>query len=107
MAASLATVVRNSRMIPNMVMRLVDVTGDTSYPAGGYSISAADVDLKNIFVAIPVAVNGYEVDWDVANGKLKLFKNSGTPTSNPMVEVTAATNVSAVTVRMLFIGEHK
>jgi len=87
--------------------RVIQVTGDSSYPSGGYALGAAECDMKKIVSVEPVIQVGYVVEWNRATGKLLFYKNSATPTSNPLSEVTAGTNLTAVTVEVLVLGEHR
>lgn len=88
---------------------LADVTFDSSYPTGGEAVSPPQLGLQSVdFVSVSSA-DGYIVEYDYANGKLI----ARTPTNvsdgeaaaaAPADEVANATDLSAVTVRVLAIG---
>jgi hypothetical protein len=90
-----------------LAFRTLDVTGDASYPTGGYTLDLAALDMKRIVTVEPVTQVGYVVEWNPATSKLMFYKNQATANSNPLAEVAAATNMSAVTVRVFVIGEHR
>lgn len=88
-----------------LAMRVIEFTGDSSYPTGGYLIDPTFVGLKNIQWADTPAMSGHATQFDFANNKLLLYKNQATANSNPLVEVTAATNVTTVTGRFAIWGD--
>lgn len=70
------------------------ITGDTSYPTGGYALSAGSFGLNSLDRVIPDGVDqsgAVLVVWNNATQKLQLFSALGT-------EVVNATNVSARSV---------
>jgi hypothetical protein len=85
--------------------RVISVTGDSSYPTGGYALSLTECDMKRIVSVEPIVQSGHIVEWSRSTGKLLFYKNQATANSNPMVEVTAATNLTGVTVEVLVLGE--
>lgn len=95
MAATVASV---SNHVPGDLREvIVDVTGDTSYPTGGYAVAPAN--LATIVLAdvqVPAAT-GHIVSWDYAASKLKVFTAQG-------AEVANATNLSTMTARIAFLG---
>jgi hypothetical protein len=105
MAASLKFVAQGPMEV--LAYRVVQVTGDASYPTGGYTLDLAVLDMKRIVSIEPVTQVGYVIEWNRATSKLMFYKNQATANSNPLVEVTAATNLSAVTVEVLVLGEHR
>lgn len=79
-------------------------TFDTTYPTGGEPCSAADLGLTRvdwaeatIVSATGAGVNVANCDYDVANGKIKLFDE--TP-----AEVANAANVATVVVQIVAYG---
>lgn len=91
---------------------------DTSYPTGGYTgfstmvaaaARAATPPLPDTFAAADVYgikildCAGYVPAYDKTNDKLKLYWCAGA--GAPMTEVTNATNLSAVTLRL--VVEHQ
>jgi hypothetical protein len=87
--------------------RVVDVTGDSSYPTGGYTADLAALDMKKIVSVEPVTQVGYVIEWNPATSKIMFYKNQATANSNPLQEVANATSLVGVTVRVLVIGEHR
>jgi hypothetical protein len=85
--------------------RVVDVTADTSYPTGGYPLDLTALDMKRIISVEPVVQIGHIIEWNRATQKLLLYRNSATPTSNPLTEVAAATNLASISVEVLVLGE--
>ena len=77
-----------------------DITGDNSYPTGGYTISAAKVGLKTIqgieVIRANTAAVATSARWNSTTGKLMLYNGS--------TQVSNATNVSGYTYRIIFIG---
>jgi hypothetical protein len=106
MAATTAIVRRGAS--GDLFERLVDVTLDNSYPAGGYPLTAQQLGFglngQIIFVDAPTSkTGGWEAGWDYTNGKLQVFDSSGAA-SSAMHEVAAATVLTGVVVRMLCRG---
>lgn len=93
-----ATIVANKRTKMLAVYAVIaDVTGDASYPTGGYAITPAIFGLTTFdFVLVPSA-KGYGANYNDATGKIVVYASAGT-------EVTAATNLSAVTFRIMAMG---
>jgi hypothetical protein len=69
-----------------------DITFDTSYPTGGYSITAASLGWSAIDGILKLgesgATKGYDLTWDTANSKLMAFR---TATVTPAGTVAAPT----------------
>ena len=68
-----------------------DVTFDTSYPTGGYSL-ASIIPLQTIFGSYPLggvtAAMGYSFYWNTATSKLQITVSASiTPTASPTVTV--------------------
>lgn len=82
--------------------RVVDVTGDSSYPTGGESFLAADVGFDRIIGVSCIAVTDgadavSNVCYDAENDKLLFLDEAG-------ADVTNAEDVSGVTVRLRILG---
>lgn len=103
MAASLKFVSQGPTSV--LSFRVISVTGDASYPAGGYPLNLTECDMKRIVSVEPVVQVGHIIEWNRATGKLLFYKNQATANSNQMVEVTAATNLTGITVEVLVLGE--
>ena len=58
-----------------------DITLDTSYPTGGYAISAANLGWSEITGVLELGGNsasgGYVAKWDKVNSKLMMFRSGG------------------------------
>ena len=105
-------------------VRFVDVTFDTSYDAGGESLTPGSVALAEIVGATILGNNsGFLVAFDATARKLKVFNTlaahthventaaaytqnavTGAATAAAAGEVAAATDLSSVTVRLLVLG---
>jgi hypothetical protein len=96
---------------------LVEVTGDTSYPAGGYAFGTAQLQnlsggafstIESIEVVNPWFNSGgpstYIAAWNKSTGKLQAFAQGTAGAAIAQIEVTAATNLAAFTctVRVRF-----
>jgi len=55
--------------------RVVDITMDTDYPTGGWTLSASSFKLNGILAVWPCGAqeDGYVPVWDRSAGKLKMF----------------------------------
>lgn len=96
---------------PGVVMKVVDVTFDSSYNTGGEAIAAADVELDRIDAIIPGPLvksdlsDAYHCEYDPANGTLLAYRDTSTNTT--LTQVPATTNLSAYTTRCLVIGHRR
>jgi hypothetical protein len=70
--------------------RVVEVTTDGAYAAGGYAITAANLGLEGaIELVIPGGgTGGFVPGWDHANKKLKFYK-TGSALSGELAECAA------------------
>ena len=82
---------------------------DTSYPTGGEAFAIADTQNDVTLERLThVAGNGggYIIEWDKANQKAKLmFGDNNNAADGPLIEVANTTDLSAVTVNFLAIGQ--
>jgi hypothetical protein len=107
MAASPAIVKRGAA--GDLFFRIVDVTLDGNYPAGGYPLTPAQLGLGasgRVFMVDAATVSttgGWLTGWDYVNGKLQVFDGSGAA-SAAMHEVAAATVLTGVVVRVFVMG---
>jgi len=89
--------------------RIVDVTLDSSYPAGGYPLASKDLGFGGSgridFVSAGGAskTGGWEAAWDYTNSKLQIFDSSGAAAA-VMHECTAGTSLAGVVVRLSVKG---
>ena len=84
---------------------VADVTGSSSYATGGDSYTNAQFDMYvGADAIVDGGTSGYVLVPDLANKKIK-FMRPGVA-STPLVEETAATNLSTVTGRVIVFGEN-
>ncbi len=94
----------------NKVAKLVSVTGDTSYPTGGYDVNAdrTKLGLAILEALVPLGgltSGGLGVVWDATNKKVKLYRyDYPAAAAGAAVEVPNATDVSAEKFDALVIG---
>ena len=91
--------------------RVYDVTFDSSYPTGGESLTASDVNLRKIeqlivhgpATATRGGTTGVLATYDYTNSKLQAFwGNAGTASVLP--EVTGTTDIATQICRITAIG---
>lgn len=85
----------------------VDITLDASYPAGGWPITAANLNLTNLYDLKPPAVGigsslAYPLRWDHATGKLLAFEGNAAAGTG-MQEMDAA-DLSGEVIRCFYEG---
>lgn len=99
------TIVDQSAGLERFKVRIADFQFDNSYATGGEALAPADLGLSAFrFVMLEEDADGYVVKFDRANNKLMLFVEEAVAAGGPLLEVAAATDVSAVVVRVLAIG---
>lgn len=105
MAATVTSVFSGSVLGAKQRVSVTTVTGDASYATGGYAISGNQVGFNRITAVVPVANTGYIPVWDATNSKLKVFYSDNNNASDgPLIEVPAATDLSAVSFTVLAFG---
>jgi hypothetical protein len=92
----------------DLFQRLVDVTFDGSYPAGGYPLTPAQLGFgqNGVIYFVDGATSktaGWLIGWDYTNSKLQVFDGSGAA-STAMHEIAAATSLTGVVARLLAQG---
>jgi hypothetical protein len=108
MAATPAIVNRGAA--GDLFSRIVDVTLDGSYPAGGYALTPQQLGFglngQILFVDAGTVskTGGWLVGWDYTNGKLQVFDGSGAA-SAAMHEAGAGTVLTTVVVRLQVFGK--
>jgi len=89
--------------------RIVDVTLDSSYPAGGYPLASKDLGFGQsgridfVDSGGGSKTGGWEAAWDYTNNKLQVFDSSGAA-NVAMHEVAGGTSLTGVVVRLLVRG---
>ena len=81
----------------DMFVRIVDITFDAAYAAGGYTLDTRAIGIGSSGVVLAVIpcgeVDGYNAEWDESASKLKVRDSSGAVgVANP----EAATNLAAL-----------
>lgn len=79
------------------------VTGPASYVAGGFAVTAADFGLGQILEVLPFQASGYVAEYIAGTGKI-LVRWTGATTASILAEITNATDISAVSFKVLAIG---
>jgi len=107
MAASASVVSRGAA--GELFFRLVDVTLDGSYPAGGYPLVPKEIGFGTNGVVVHVdgamsKTGGWTVGYDHTTGKLQVFDGSGA--ANAIAhEVAPATVLTGVVARLMVWGK--
>lgn len=77
------TILRKGYLVGGMKRSLVDVLFDSSYPTGGEVLGANECGLSQILAAIDtksgIADGGYSFKYNVATGKIQVFRGAGAP----------------------------
>lgn len=93
-----ATIVTNKRTkMQAMYVAVADVTGDDSYPTGGYPITPAIFGLTTFDTVLVPSSSGYTANYNAATGKIVVYASANTQVAN-------AVDLSAVTFRILAMG---
>ena len=106
MAATVTSVFSGSLLGAKQRISVTTITGDSSYATNGYAITANQVGFSRITAVLAVGANtGYVPVWDATNSKLKVFYGDNNNASDgPLIEVPAATDLSAVSFTVLAFG---
>src|SRR5258708_6724059 len=109
MAITPAPLTAGKFTIGNKKMRMIDVTFTGAYATGGETITPVSVGMKRIMNVIGNVTEAagqttnWQVHWDAANTKLKMF---GAAVGATGATEHAAAAYAAVTVgHLIFIGE--
>lgn len=89
---------------------VVDITLDASYAIGGEALNISQLGLTDIWFAsivqsVPINTTSYVFGWDKTNKKIVAYWVDTTTDGAALAEVTAETDLSAVTVRCFFYGQ--
>lgn len=95
------TIQRHGKMLSHLA-KFVDVTCDSSYATGGYSLTAADLGLQRIDFVDAGASGGYVPEYNYSTNKLLVRWSGGS--GAVLSQVTNATDLSAVTFRLYVLG---
>jgi len=100
-----ATAVSGSRVNPGLVMKLVSIAFDSSYPTGGEDLVAADVGLTAIVKVLPNPASGYIFRYNHSTAKLMIFYGDWNNASDgALIELPNTTNASLLIPRVLILG---
>lgn len=85
---------------------VTEVTMDSSYPTGGEAVTAAQLGLATVDVAICSTNTGHIAQYDKANAKIKLYyADYDAVADGALIEVPNTTNVAAVVVTVVAYGK--
>lgn len=85
---------------------IYQVTLDSSYPTGGEAAdftALAPFSAVDIVMILGVDAGGRHIEWDISAGKFVVYE-SGTADA-ALDEINAATDLSAVTITVMVIGD--
>jgi hypothetical protein len=95
---------------PPVFLDLVSFAGDGAYPTGGTAAFQTTFRTKvksarEILAVIPQDCGGYVPCYDKTNDKLKVyFANNDGGADGPLIEVTSAADLSAITFNVLVVS---
>lgn len=82
---------------------VADVTFDESYQSGGLPVTLGDLGLYRVtFVQVSPSA-GYAFEYDYSDGKILVY-GTGSEDEEPFTELSADTDLSSVTVRVMAYG---
>ena len=88
--------------------RIVNVTFENPYVAGGHSFTPANAGLASFtFVAASPdasALPGYVVQYNYTTQKLQVFTDRAVNAASPLAEASGSPNLSTLVVRVLCVG---
>lgn len=81
---------------------IADVTFDASYATGGEALSLPQIGIQRASFVQASPNGGYVPAYDYATGKILVYATGGE--GDPLDEVAATADLSALTVRLLAVG---
>lgn len=98
MAATIRKVPDTADVTQKSRTQMIEITGDTSYPSGGYPISGPNAGMSRIdgMFTIGSSAAGYKAVYDYVNKKVLFYSNGS--------QVANTTNISSITIRMKVLG---
>lgn len=100
-----STAVSGARVNPGLVMKVISVAFDDSYPSGGEDLTASMVGLTAITKVIANSVSGYLIRYNYSTAKLMIFYSDSNNASDAVLtELPDATNASLLIPRVLIFG---
>jgi hypothetical protein len=92
----------------DLFYRVVDITMDNNYPAGGWPIAPKDVGLGNngviFFVHAMGMISGRGMEWDQTNKKLMVRDFSGAANA-ATPEITTVAQMAGIVARVIAWGK--
>ncbi len=98
----------------NKLGRMIPITFDSSYPSGGYTgvgqvvtglLKVQWADMMPLYDGVAQPAHAFIAVYDIASALIRVFGMAvAAGQATPLLEVTAATNLSAYTSRLLVIG---
>lgn len=82
--------------------RIVDVTLDGAYAAGGEPLTATTLGLTAVYIAACYPTGGNVFQYDVTNALLKCWQDNNDAADGPLQDATA--EPGALVVRMYVVG---
>ena len=103
MAITAATVKSFPRVTTGGVKeKIVDITWDGAYAAGGEALTAATLGFTGVLYAFAVPTSGYLITYDITNALLKAWECNSDAADGPFQDCSGA-GPAAVT-RMYVVG---
>lgn len=100
MALTLAN--ESNQYFGNLRAYVAAITFDSSYATGGEALTAP---FGTVLCALAEQSGGYSFEYDTTNQKLKAYyADNNNASDGPLIEVPNATNLSAITTHVLFLG---
>jgi hypothetical protein len=90
----------------DLVAKVLEVTFDAAYAAGGYALSAASLGLTTVHRVSGTPVSGYVPEYDLSAHKLKvMYGDNNNASDGPLIQVADNTaGINALKSRLLVIG---
>lgn len=102
MAATLTPVPNSSDSWGRLRTKAIDITGDTSYPAGGYPVAARLLGMTKIMACQPTPLNlastAYLGAYNLATSKFVISYPTGGTGTNPVALTDPGLTVGAITM---------
>jgi len=105
---ALGYAVRRRGSFGDLNYRIVDVTLDAAYAAGGYTLSPKDMGFGTngviVFVLPSPTADGFHMEFDEATGKFKVRDSSGTVGAATPEAAGNLAALNGIVVRMMAMG---
>ena len=107
MGALTVTTRKRTGILPTGKAIIADIALSSSYATGGDTYTAANFGMTSVdAIILQSNAAGYNLSVDLTNSKVLAYQGDNTnAAAAPGIQVPAATNLSAVTVRALVIGD--